>query len=186
MVIEKTPNGERSYDIYSRLLEDRIIMVSGEVNDAMSTSVISQLLFLQQKDPSKDIHMYIQSGGGSVLAGLAMIDTMNLIKPHVNTYCNGLCASMGAMLLMCGEKGKRHCLENGYVMIHQVSSGTSGTFKDQKTSLAFTEVLQDSLMGMIAAKSGQKVAKVTKDCDRDYYMSATEAKKYGVIDKVIK
>ena len=184
-VIVKTRDGERGYDIYSRLLEDRIIFLGEEVNEHTANVVVAQLLHLANEDPQKDIHLYINSPGGSVYDGLAIYDTMNFIKPDVATYGIGLQASMGAFLLSSGAKGKRHVLPNARVMIHQPSSGTQGKVTDQEISLKEAIELKERLATMMAKNTGQKLAKVKADMERDFWMSATEAKEYGVVDQVI-
>ena len=184
-VIEQDGRGERGYDIYSRLLKDRIIFIQGEVNDFLANSVIAQLLFLQMQDPKKDIHIYINSPGGSVTAGLAMYDTMQFLTCEVNTYCIGICASMGAVLLTAGTKGKRFCLPNSHVMIHQVSGGASGTAADVERTVGFMYNLRGRLNGIIAKHTGKTEKQVEKDVDRDNYMSAEESVAYGLVDKVL-
>ena len=184
-VIVKTRDGERGYDIYSRLLEDRIIFLGEEVNEHTANVVVAQLLHLANEDPEKDIHLYINSPGGSVYDGLAIYDTMNFVKPDVATYGIGLQASMGAFLLSSGTKGKRHLLPNARVMIHQPSSGTQGKVTDQEISLKEAIELKEKLATMMAKNTGQKLAKVKADMERDFWMSAKQAKDYGVVDKVI-
>ncbi len=184
-VIVKTRDGERGYDIYSRLLEERIIFLGEEVNQHTANVVVAQLLHLANEDPEKDIHLYINSPGGSVYDGLAIFDTMNFIKPDVATYGIGLQASMGAFLLSSGTKGKRHLLPNARVMIHQPSSGTQGKVTDQEISLKEAIELKERLAEMMAKNTGQKLAKVKTDMERDFWMSARQAKEYGVVDKVI-
>ena len=184
-VIVKTRDGERGYDIYSRLLADRIIFLGEEVNEHTANVVVAQLLHLANEDPEKDIHLYINSPGGSVYDGLAIYDTMNFIKPDVATYGIGLQASMGAFLLSSGAKGKRHLLPNARVMIHQPSSGTQGKVTDQEISLKEAIELKERLAAMMAKNTGQKLAKVKADMERDFWMSAEQAKEYGVVDKVI-
>lgn len=184
-VIVKTRDGERGYDIYSRLLEDRIIFLGEEVNEHTANVIVAQLLHLANEDPDKDIHLYINSPGGSVYDGLAIYDTMNFIKPDVATYGIGLQASMGAFLLSSGTKGKRHLLPNARVMIHQPSSGTQGKVTDQEISLKEAIELKERLAEMMAKNTGQKLAKVKTDMERDFWMSARQAKDYGVVDKVI-
>jgi len=185
VVVEQTGKGERSYDIYSRLLKDRIIMLSGEVNDAVASTVVAQLLFLEADDPSKDIYLYINSPGGVVTAGLSMFDTMNYIKPDVCTICIGQAASMGAFLLSAGAKGKRYSLPNSRIMIHQPSGGAQGQSTDIQIQAAEIQRLKDSLNQHLANATGQDVKKVEEDTERDNFMSATQAMKYGLIDKVI-
>lgn len=184
-VIVKTRDGERGYDIYSRLLEDRIIFLGEEVNEHTANVVVAQLLHLANEDPDKDIHLYINSPGGSVYDGLAIYDTMNFIKPDVATYGIGLQASMGAFLLSSGTKGKRHLLPNARVMIHQPSSGTQGKVTDQEISLKEAIELKEKLATMMAKNTGQKLAKVKADMERDFWMSANQAKDYGIVDQVI-
>lgn len=184
-VIERSHEGERAYDIYSRLLKDRIIVLGSGVNDQVANSIVSQLLFLEKENPNKDITMYIQSPGGHVTAGLAIYDTMQLIKPDVVTVCMGLAASMGAVLLCGGSKGKRYCLPHAEVMIHQPLGGTEGQASDIHIHAQHILKTRDILNGIIAKHSGQKIAKVEKDTDRDNFMSAEEAVKYGLVDEVI-
>jgi len=184
-VIEKTPQGERAYDIYSRLLKDNIVFLNGEVNHDSASIVIAQLLFLASEDPKKEIKLYINSPGGSVVDGLAIIDTMNHIKNDVSTICVGIAASMGAMILSFGAKGKRFALPNSEVMIHQPLGGHEGQASDLEIRTRRILATKATLAKMIAKNSGQPLAKVEKDMDRDYFLSADEAKKYGIIDKVI-
>lgn len=184
-VIETTNRGERSYDIYSRLLNDRIIFLGEDVNAHTANLVVAQLLFLAHEDPKKDIKLYINSPGGSVYDGLAIIDTMNYIEPDVQTIGIGLQASMGAMLLSCGAKGKRFALPNARVMIHQPSSGTHGKITDQEIMLKEGIFLKKRLAEILAKNTGKKVDQIIKDMDRDNWMSADEAKDYGIIDEVI-
>ena len=184
MVIDQTGNGERSYDIYSRLLEDRVVFLNGEVNNQTANVVIAQLIYLEAKDPSKDIHLYINSPGGSVTDGLAIYDTMNYIKCDVSTICVGMAASMGAFLLSSGEKGKRYALPNSEVMIHQPLGGARGQATDIAIQAEHILKLKKKLTEIIADNTGQSYDKVAADCERDYYMSAKEAQKYGLIDKV--
>ena len=185
MVLVNEGNVERSYDIYSRLLKDRIIMVSGEVNEAMASVVVSELLYLQSENPDAPIHMYINSPGGSVVDGLAIVDTMNLISCPVYTYCVGQCASMGSIFLVSGEKGHRYALPNSRIMIHQVSGGSQGTYEDMKRSINEAGRLNELLAGILATGTGKTLKTVKNDMDRDYFMSADEALKYGIVDKVI-
>lgn len=185
-VIVKSPDGERGYDIYSRLLEDRIIFLGEEVNEHTANVVVAQLLHLANEDPDKDISIYINSPGGSVSDGLAIYDTMNFIKPDVATYGIGLQASMGAFLLSSGAKGKRFVLPNSRVMIHQPSSGTQGKVTDQEISLRESIRIKKLLHQVLAANTGQKLVKIDKDADRDYWMDANEAVAYGMADKVVK
>lgn len=184
-VIEQDGRGERGYDIYSRLLKDRIIFIQGEVNDFLANSVIAQMLFLQMQDPKKDIHIYINSPGGSVTAGLAMYDTMQFLTCDVNTYCIGICASMGAVLLTAGTKGKRFCLPNSHVMIHQVSGGAQGTASDVERTVGFMYNLKGRLNKILAKHTGKTEDQVENDADRDNYMSAQDAVNYGLVDKVL-
>lgn len=184
-VIETTNRGERSYDIYSRLLNDRIIFLGEDVNAHTANLVVAQLLFLAHEDPKKDIKLYINSPGGSVYDGLAIIDTMNYIEPDVQTIGIGLQASMGAMLLSCGAKSKRFALPNARVMIHQPSSGTQGKITDQEIMLKEGIFLKKRLAEILAKNTGKKVDQIIKDMDRDNWMSADEAKDYGIIDEVI-
>ena len=184
-VIVKTRDGERGYDIYSRLLEDRIIFLNEDVNEHTASVIVAQLLHLANEDSTKDINLYINSPGGSVYDGLAIFDTMNFIKPDVATYGIGLQASMGAFLLAAGAKGKRHLLPNSRVMIHQPSSGTQGKVTDQEISLREALALKQKLAEIMAKNTGQKLEKVKDDMERDFWMSATDAKKYGIVDTVI-
>lgn len=184
-VIEKSYDGERAYDIYSRLLKERIIFLGEEVNEHTANIVVAQLLHLAYEDPNKDISLYINSPGGSVSDGLAIFDTMQFIKPDVATYGIGLQASMGAILLAAGAKGKRYMLPNARVMIHQPSSGTQGKVTDQEISLRESIRIKKLLNEILAKQTGQKLAKVEKDVDRDYWMDAKEAVAYGLIDKVV-
>ena len=184
-VIEENNRGERAYDIYSRLLKERVIFMGEEVNSATANIVIAQLLHLAYEDPKKDIKLYINSPGGSVYDGLAIIDTMNYIEPDVQTIGIGLQASMGAMLLSAGAKGKRFALPNARIMIHQPSSGTEGKITDQEIALREGVYLKKILAEMMAKNTGKTLAQVEKDMDRDNWMSAKEAKEYGIIDEVI-
>lgn len=183
-VIENTGKGERSYDIYSRLLEDRIIFLTGEINDAVADTVVAQLIFLEGKDPNKDICLYINSPGGSVTAGFAIYDTMNYIKCDVSTICIGLAASMGAFLLSSGTKGKRYALPNSEIMIHQPLGGAQGQASDIKIQADHIMKTKKRLNGILAANSGKPYEEVEKDTDRDNYLSAEEAKEYGLIDEI--
>ena len=185
MVLVNEGNVERSYDIYSRLLKDRIIMISGEVNEAMASVVVSELLYLQSEDPDAPIHVYINSPGGSVVDGLAIVDTMNLISCPVYTYCVGQCASMGSIFLVSGKKGHRYALPNSRIMIHQVSGGSQGTYEDMKRSINEAGRLNELLANVLANGTGKTLKEVKKDMDRDYFMSADEALKYGIVDKVL-
>ncbi len=185
-VVEETAKGERAYDIYSRLLNERIIFLGEDVNPHTANLVVAQLLFLAHEDPKKDIKLYINSPGGSVYDGLAIIDTMDYIAPDVQTIGIGLQASMGAMLLACGAKGKRSVLPNSRIMIHQPSSGTEGKITDQEIMLREGVFLKKRLAEIFAKRTGKPLAQVEKDMDRDNWMSAEEAKKYGIIDEIIK
>ena len=184
-VVEETNRGERAYDIYSRLLSDRIIFMGEEVNSHTANLVVAQLLFLAHEDPKRDIKLYINSPGGSVYDGLAIIDTMRFVEPDVQTIGIGLQASMGAMLLSCGTKGKRYLLPNSRVMIHQPSSGTEGKITDQEIMLREHIFLKKRLAEILAENTGQKLDKVVADMDRDNWMSAEEAKAYGIVDEII-
>jgi ATP-dependent Clp protease protease subunit len=184
-VIEKSHEGEKAYDIYSRLLKDRIIFLGTGINDAVSGAVVAQLLFLEKEDPEKDIYMYIQSPGGVVYSGLAIIDTMHLIKPDVATIAVGSTASMGTMILVNGAKGKRAALPNATIHMHQPLGGAEGQASDIEITAREILRLKDLLTDMMVEKTGQKKAKVAVDMDRDYYLTAQAAKKYGIIDKVI-
>lgn len=184
-VIEQTSRGERSYDIYSRLLKDRIIMLSGEIEDRMASAIVAQLLFLEAEDPDKDIYLYINSPGGVVTSGFSIYDTMNYIKPDVSTICIGQAASMGAFLLSCGAKGKRYALPNSRIMIHQPLGGTQGQATDMEITVKEILRIKENLNKILAANTGQKLAKIEKDTDRDFFMSASEAAEYGLIDKVL-
>ena len=185
MVVEQTNRGERSYDIYSRLLKDRIIFASGEVNDVMADLIVAELLFLESEDPNKDIQLYINSPGGSVSAGFAIYDTMNYIKPDVSTICIGMAASMGAFLLASGAKGKRFALPNSDIMIHQPSGGAQGQASDIQINAEKILKIRKKLNEILAERTGQDLEKIERDTDRDYWLTSEEAKKYGLIDKVI-
>jgi len=184
-VIEKTSRGERSYDIYSRLLKDRIIMLTGEVNDAVSSSIVAQLLFLEAEDPEKDIYFYINSPGGVITSGMSMFDTMNYIRPDVSTICIGQAASMGAFLLGAGAKGKRYALPHARIMIHQPSGGAQGQATDIEIQAEEILRMKRELNKIMSQQTGQTLKKVEKDTERDYFMSAQEALKYGIIDKIL-
>lgn len=184
-VIEKTTYGERAYDIYSRLLKDRIIFIGTAIDDHVANIVVAQLLFLANQDPEQDIKLYINSPGGSVTAGLAIYDTMQFIEPKVSTICIGMAASMASVLLAAGEKGKRFCLPNSEVMIHQVMGGAQGQASDIQIHAERIVKMKKHLNEILAKHSGQKLEKVEKDADRDYFMSSHEAVKYGLADKVI-
>lgn len=185
-VIEKTSHGERAYDIYSRLLKDRIIFLGAPVDDAMANIIIAQLLFLENQDPDKDIKLYVNSPGGSVSAGLAIYDTMQYIKPDVSTICIGLAASMGAVLLAAGQKGKRFILPNAEVMLHQVMGGAEGQAIDVKIRAEHILKVKDRINQILADHTSQSMVKIEKDTDRDYFMSPEEALAYGLVDKIIK
>lgn len=184
-VVEQTGNGERSFDIFSRLLNDRIILLSEEVNDATASSIVAQLLFLESQDPDKDIKFYINSPGGSVTSGMAIYDTMQYVKPDVSTICIGLAASMGAFLLSSGEKGKRFVLPNAEVMIHQPSGGSRGQATDIQIQAEHILKTKDKLNKILAENTGQPLERVVEDCERDYFMSAQESKDYGLVDSII-
>ena len=184
-VVEKTGRGERSYDIYSRLLKDRIVMLSGEVNDQVASTIVAQFLFLEAEDPEKDIYFYINSPGGVVTAGMAIFDTMNYIRPDVATICIGQAASMGAFLLSSGEKGKRYALPHARIMIHQPLGGAQGQATDIQIQAEEILRMKAELNGILAKNTGQTVKQVEKDTDRDNFMSATQAQKYGMIDEVL-
>ncbi|MDP8513305.1 ATP-dependent Clp endopeptidase proteolytic subunit ClpP [Campylobacter coli] len=184
-VIEKTSRGERSYDIYSRLLKDRIIMLSGEIHDELAASIVAQLLFLEAEDPQKDIYLYINSPGGVITSGFSIYDTMNYIKPDVCTICIGQAASMGAFLLSCGTEGKRFALPNSRIMIHQPLGGARGQATDIEIQAKEILRLKAILNDILAKNTKQKVAKIVKDTERDFFMSVQEAKEYGLIDKVL-
>ncbi len=184
-VVEKTGRGERSYDIYSRLLKDRIVMLSGEVNDQVASTIVAQFLFLEAEDPEKDIYFYINSPGGVVTAGMAIFDTMNYIRPAVATICIGQAASMGAFLLSSGEKGKRYALPHARIMIHQPLGGAQGQATDIQIQAEEILRMKKELNAILAKNTGQSVKQVEKDTDRDNFMSAAEAQKYGMIDEVL-
>ena len=184
-VIEQTSSGERSYDIYSRLLKDRIIFLSGEVNDEMASLIVAQLLFLESEDPDKDIQLYINSPGGSVTAGFAIYDTMKYVKCDISTICIGLAASMGAFLLAGGTKGKRYALSNSEIMIHQPSGGSKGQATDLKIMADYIMNNKRKLNTILSENTGKSIEEIERDTDRDNFMNAEDAKKYGLIDKVI-
>jgi ATP-dependent Clp protease protease subunit len=184
-VVEKTARGERSYDIYSRLLKDRIIMLSGEVNDGVASSIVAQMLFLEAEEPEKDIYFYINSPGGVVTAGMAIYDTMNYIRPDVATICVGQAASMGAFLLSSGAKGKRYALPHARIMIHQPLGGAQGQATDIAIQAKEILRMKEELNEIMAKNTGQDIEKVEKDTDRDNFMSAKESKAYGIIDEVL-
>jgi len=184
-VVEKTGRGERSYDIYSRLLKDRIVMLSGEVNDQVASTIVAQFLFLEAEDPEKDIYFYINSPGGVVTAGMAIFDTMNYIRPNVSTICIGQAASMGAFLLSSGEKGKRYALSHARIMIHQPLGGAQGQATDIAIQAEEILRMKAELNGILAKNTGQTIKKIEKDTDRDNFMSAQESCDYGMIDEVL-
>jgi len=185
-IIEKTQFGERAYDIYSRLLKDRIILLAGPIADVSANSIIAQLLFLASQDPKKDIQLYVNSPGGSVTAGLAIYDTMQYIKCSVSTVCVGLAGSMGATLLAAGEKGKRFALPNSEILLHQIAGGVTGQAVEIEITAKQIIKIKEKLNKILAKHTGQSLVKVEKDTDRDFYLSAEEAKEYGIIDEVIK
>lgn len=185
MVVEKTGGGERAYDIYSRLLKDRIVFVGGEIGDEMANSIVAQLLFLQAESPEREISMYINSPGGSVTAGLAILDTMKMVRCPVATYCVGQAASMGAILLASGERGRRHALPNARVMIHQPWGGAQGKASDIEITAREILRLKDILNGILAEASGKRLSEVQRDTDRDHFMSAEEAAAWGIVDKIL-
>ena len=185
MVVEQTAKGERSYDIYSRLLKENVIFLVGQVEDHMANLIVAQMLFLEAENPEKDIFLYINSPGGSVTAGMAIYDTMNFIKPNVSTVCIGQAASMGAFLLSAGEKGKRYCLPNSRVMIHQPLGGFQGQASDFEIHAKEILSIKEKMNRLMAEHTGQKYEKVAKDTDRDNFLSADEAMKYGLIDQVL-
>jgi ATP-dependent Clp protease protease subunit len=184
-VVEQTGRGERSYDIYSRLLKDRIIMLSGEVNDQVASTIVAQLLFLEAQDPDKDIYFYINSPGGVITSGLAMFDTMNYIKPDIVTICIGQAASMGAFLLSSGAKGKRYALPNARIMIHQPSGGAQGQSTDIQIQAEEIQRLKDTLNEIMADNCGKTAKRLEKDTERDNFMSSAEAVEYGLIDQIL-
>ena len=185
MVVEKSGQGERAYDIYSRLLKDRIVFVGGEIDDDMANAIIAQLLFLQSQDSEKEVSMYINSPGGSVTAGLAILDTMKMVKCPVATYCVGQAASMGAILLASGEKGRRFALPHARIMVHQPWGGAQGKASDIEITAREILRLKDMLNGILAEASGRTLESVVNDTDRDHFMSADEAKAWGIVDKVL-
>ncbi|MEK0312242.1 ATP-dependent Clp endopeptidase proteolytic subunit ClpP [Cohnella sp. 56] len=185
MVVEQTNRGERAYDIYSRLLKDRIIFLGTQVNDVVANSIIAQMLFLAAEDPEKDIHLYINSPGGSITSGMAIFDTMQYIKPDVSTICVGMAASMGAFLLAAGAKGKRFALPNAEVMIHQPLGGAEGQASDIEIRARRILKLRDKLNRILSERTGQPLERIEKDTDRDNFMEAEQAKEYGLVDKVI-
>ncbi|MGI5842389.1 MAG: ATP-dependent Clp endopeptidase proteolytic subunit ClpP [Christensenellales bacterium] len=185
MVVDQTNSGERSYDIYSRLLEDRIIFLTGEIDDAVANIIVAQLIYLEGKNPNKDIYLYINSPGGSVSAGLAIYDTINYIKCDVSTICIGLAASMGAFLLASGTKGKRFALPNSEVMIHQPLGGARGQASDIEIQAKQIQKIKRKINNILSERTGQNIEKVEKDTDRDFYMDAAEALNYGIIDQIL-
>ena len=185
IVVEQSDRGERAYDIYSRLLKDRVIFIGSAIDDMIANVVIAQLLFLQQEDADRDIHIYVNSPGGIVTAGLAIYDTMQFVKPDINTYCMGQATSMGAVLLAAGAKGKRHGLPNSRVMIHQPWGGVQGQASDIGIQAKEILKMRDRINDILVKHTGQDLKKIQKDTDRDYFMSAEESKEYGVIDEVI-
>jgi ATP-dependent Clp protease protease subunit len=185
IVVEQSSRGERSYDIYSRLLKDRIILLSDEVNDVTASLVVAQILFLAAEDPDKDIQLYINSPGGSITAGMAIYDTMQYVKPDVSTICVGLAASMGAFLLAAGAKGKRYALPNSTIMIHQPLGGAKGQATDIKIHAEWILKMKNNLNKMLSEKTGQPLSKIEIDVERDYFMDAFEAKEYGLVDQVM-
>ncbi|MBV9488887.1 MAG: ATP-dependent Clp protease proteolytic subunit [Verrucomicrobia bacterium] len=186
MVIEQTGRGERSYDIYSRLLKDRIVFIGTAIDDHVANLVVAQMLFLQMEDPKRDINLYINSPGGSVTAGLAIYDTMQFVTCAVATYCVGIAASMGAVLLAAGTKGKRYALPNSDIMIHQVSGGAQGTASDVERTVEWMFKMKRRLIHILATHSGKPEEQIAQDSDRDYWMSAEEAKAYGLVDEVVR
>ena len=185
MVVEQTSKGERSYDIYSRLLKDRIIFLDGEINDSVASLVVAQLLFLESEDPDKDINIYINSPGGSISAGMAIYDTMNYIKPDICTICVGMAASMGAFLLSSGTKGKRYVLPNAEVMIHQPLGGAQGQATEIQIAAEHILKIKDKLNHILAKNTGQTLKKIVQDTDRDNFLDAKEAVEYGLVDKIV-
>ena len=185
MVVEQTSRGERSYDIYSRLLKERVIFLVGQVEDHMANLVVAQLLFLESENPDKDIHLYINSPGGAVTAGMAIYDTMQFIKPNISTLCIGQAASMGAVLLAGGEPGKRHCLPNSRIMVHQPLGGFQGQASDIEIHAQEILSIRERLNGILAQHTGQDIEQIKKDTDRDNFMNGEEAQKYGLIDSVL-
>lgn len=184
-VVERTSKGERSYDIYSRLLKDRIIMLSGAIDDGVSSAIVAQMLFLEAQDPDKDIYLYINSPGGVITSAFSIYDTMNYIKPNVCTICIGQAASAGAFLLSCGAKGKRYSLPNSRIMIHQPLGGAQGQATDIEIQAKEILRLKELLNDILAKNTGQKLSKIAKDTERDFYMSAEQAAEYGIIDNVL-
>lgn len=185
MVVEKTNGGERAYDIYSRLLKDRIVFLGGEVDDYSANAIVAQLLFLEAEDPEKDIHLYINSPGGSITSGMAIYDTMQFIKPDVSTICIGMAASMGAFLLAAGTKGKRYCLPNSEVMIHQPLGGARGQATDIEIHAKRIVDMKKTLNSILAERTGQTIKKVTADTERDNFLTAKQALDYGLVDRIL-
>lgn len=185
MVVEQTNRGERSYDIYSRLLKDRIVFLGSAVDDTVANLIIAQLLFLEAENPDKDINLYINSPGGSITSGMAIYDTIQYIRPNVSTICVGMAASMGAFLLAAGEKGKRYALPNSEIMIHQPSGGTEGQATDIEIRARRIMNMKESLNRILCERTGQDLERIQRDTERDYFMTAAEAKEYGIIDEVI-
>lgn len=185
-VIEKSPYGERAYDIYSRLLKERIVFLGGLINDAVANAVIAQLLFLEHEDPKKEIKLYLNTPGGSVSAGMAIYDTMQYVKPDVATICVGIAASMGAVLLAAGKKGKRFALPNSQILLHQVMGGAEGQAADVEIAAKQILKIKSKLNQVLAKHTGQPLARIEKDTDRDFWLTADEAKEYGIIDQTIK
>ncbi|MCX7589669.1 MAG: ATP-dependent Clp endopeptidase proteolytic subunit ClpP [bacterium] len=185
-VIERSSEGERAYDIYSRLLKERIIFLSGPITDTLANSIIAQLLFLEHEDPKKDIKLYLNTPGGVVTAGLAIYDTMQYVKPDVSTICVGMAASMGAVLLAAGKKGKRFALPNSEVMLHQVMGGAEGQAVEIEITARQIIKIKDKINNILSKHTGQSISKISKDTDRDFYLTAEEAKDYGIVDNIIK
>ena len=185
VVVEQTNRGERSYDIFSRLLKDRIIVLSEEINDVTASLVVAQMLFLEAEDPDKDIQLYINSPGGSITSGMAIYDTMNYIKPDVSTICIGMAASMGAFLLAAGAKGKRYALPNAEIMIHQPLGGTQGQAEDIRIHAERILNMRSTINKILAERTGQPLERIERDTDRDFFMSTEDAKEYGIIDEII-
>ena len=185
MVVEQTPRGERAYDIYSRLLKERVVFVVGPIDDYMANLIVAQMLFLESENPDKDVHLYINSPGGVITSGLSILDTMNFIKPDVSTMCIGQAASMGAVLLAAGAKGKRFCLPHSRVMIHQPSGGTQGQATDIEIQAREILYMRERLNKVMADCTGQPVDKIARDVERDLFMSADQAKDYGIVDQIL-
>ena len=184
-VVEQSPRGERAYDLWSRLMKDRIVFIGDQIHPTMANIIVAQLLFLQTEDPDKDVHVYINSPGGDVMAGLAIYDTMRLIKPSINTYCVGMAASMGAILLCGGDKGKRFALPNSRIMVHQGSAGFSGTPSDIEIQVRLVMSFKEKLTEILAENCGREFSQVARDIDRDYWMTPQEGVEYGIIDEVL-